>query len=214
MIRLSEITDLFAALALHLRTPDQAANDGESIYNSISHLNQSLNLKEDGRTVSVLDTALSLMCFKAPQVFIARVEYTVRTIQSVLSNLINCRVLRIGKKEVLQIGASIPRADCLKLMEALGNINAELERHGIHSSYLLYTTLKVAVSARRALYSFPYVPVLDIKPCDRVNPAVLRLLHQLPEALLLEDRGVQFSDEERYTEDYARCEEKTFPLFE
>ena len=69
MSRLPEITDLFARLASNLETlnPTATNEDQEAIDLSISHLNQSLNL-EDSSRVRVLDTALSLMCFRAPQV--------------------------------------------------------------------------------------------------------------------------------------------------
>ncbi|KAE8718824.1 Beta-galactosidase [Hibiscus syriacus] len=59
---------------------------------SISKLIQSLNLSESPNSeLRVLITALSLMCFKAPQVFNSMVEYLVRTIFSALSSSVTCK---------------------------------------------------------------------------------------------------------------------------
>lgn len=72
MTILPELTDLFSRLAFHLNdTPSSQRNvaqGGEDALDlSISELNRSLNLSDDSR-VPVLDTVLSLMCFKAPEV--------------------------------------------------------------------------------------------------------------------------------------------------
>ncbi|XP_057967887.1 uncharacterized protein LOC131157617 isoform X2 [Malania oleifera] len=75
MSRLPEITDLLARLASNLKTLGPTTRDGEeeeekeqqTCQLSISNLNQSLNLSDNSR-VRVLDTALSLMCFKSTQV--------------------------------------------------------------------------------------------------------------------------------------------------
>ena len=71
MSRLPEITDLFARLASNLKTlyptdKNEDCFEGASDP-SISELNRSLNLDDEGSSVRVLDAALSLMCFKAPQ---------------------------------------------------------------------------------------------------------------------------------------------------
>lgn len=72
----TEITDLFARLAVHLKIPNDTSFpprtskedlDDAALDLSISELNQSLNPNGDSR-VRVLDTVLSLMCFKAPKV--------------------------------------------------------------------------------------------------------------------------------------------------
>ncbi|GFS43376.1 hypothetical protein Acr_00g0084810 [Actinidia rufa] len=88
MSRLPEITDLFVRLATNFENLDLTATneDQEATDLSISHLNQSLNL-EDSSRVRVLDTALSLMCFRTPQVFDSVIEYLVKTIVAVLSSL-------------------------------------------------------------------------------------------------------------------------------
>lgn len=69
----SEITSLFATLALNLQTLDPTAriqddDEDEDLNITISSLNRSLNLTETQPRVRILDTALSLMCFTAPQV--------------------------------------------------------------------------------------------------------------------------------------------------
>ncbi|GMH04076.1 hypothetical protein Nepgr_005915 [Nepenthes gracilis] len=190
MSRLSEITDLFARLALHLQTPSRTISDEESVHQSISDLNHSLNHEEDARSVRVLDTALSLMCFKAPQVFDSMVEYVVKTIVSVLSSSINCQVWNIQKKEVLLIGSSITRADYFKLLEACGEMLVKLDGSGICLSNLLYAVVRGAVSACCFKYSLSAVPVLDVKSFDGMQTAVSRVLHHLPEAVFLENQGL------------------------
>lgn len=71
MTTVPELTDLFSKLASHLKTLSQGhkeEEEEEALSLSVSKLNQSLNLNNDDSRVRVLDTALSLMCFKAPQV--------------------------------------------------------------------------------------------------------------------------------------------------
>ncbi|XP_051131557.1 uncharacterized protein LOC127251748 isoform X2 [Andrographis paniculata] len=65
MSRLPEINSLFAAVGSYLRSQDSTAR--VDVDSSVSDLNRSLNLHEVPR-VRILDTALSLMCFTAPQV--------------------------------------------------------------------------------------------------------------------------------------------------
>lgn len=76
MTTLAEITDLFARLASRLKSLNDTSfsphTAKEELYEaaldvSISKLNQPLNPNGNAR-VRVLDTVLSLMCFKAPQV--------------------------------------------------------------------------------------------------------------------------------------------------
>jgi len=72
MTTVPEVTDLFAMLASHLKTlnqeQEQEQEQEEDLNLSISTFNQSLNLNNEDSRVRVLDTALSLMCFRAPQV--------------------------------------------------------------------------------------------------------------------------------------------------
>ncbi|KAL9258670.1 hypothetical protein AKJ16_DCAP05428, partial [Drosera capensis] len=143
----SDIIDLFAAVALHLRTPHQTPVDFEPIISSITKLNESLNPEQNDPTTRVLDTALSLMCFTAPHVFEARGEFAWRTVRSLLSGLVCCKVVRIGKQEGLVVGCEVSREECLKLIEVLGNSIGELDRLGIYYSQLLCTVVRAAVSA-------------------------------------------------------------------
>lgn len=72
MTSMPELTDLFARLASHLNDTSlshhttKEVQDEAALDLSISALNQSMNLNDS--RVRVLDTVLSLMCFKAPQV--------------------------------------------------------------------------------------------------------------------------------------------------
>ncbi|CAK7352638.1 unnamed protein product [Dovyalis caffra] len=119
---LPEIIELFSKLALDLQTQthnspfnqsqEQEVNDS-STDPSISKL--TLSLTHNSR-VRVLDTALSLMCFKAPQVLDSVIEYSVKTIVSVLSSSISCEVFRFHNEEVLQIGSFISRSHCVELI--------------------------------------------------------------------------------------------------
>jgi tRNA 2-selenouridine synthase SelU len=71
MTTVPEVADLFARLASHLKTLNQEQEQEqqeEALDHSILMLNQSLNLNNEDSRVRVLDTALSLMCFRAPQV--------------------------------------------------------------------------------------------------------------------------------------------------
>ena len=76
MASVPDLADLFARLASHLDAASSSHrnlaeedddDDDRALQLSVSNLNRSLNLDDDSG-VRVLDTALSLMCFKAPQV--------------------------------------------------------------------------------------------------------------------------------------------------
>lgn len=54
----------------------------------------------------------------------------VKTIVTVLSSAINCKVLRIGRYEVLQIGSLISSYDCADIIEACADVLVKLEGHG------------------------------------------------------------------------------------
>ncbi|CBI27911.3 unnamed protein product, partial [Vitis vinifera] len=109
MSRLPEITDLFARLASNLKTLYPTDKNEDCLEGasdpSISELNRSLNLDDEGSSVRVLDAALSLMCFKAPQASF-RIE------------------------EVFLIGSSISRYDCTELIEACTDVIGRLKGHG------------------------------------------------------------------------------------
>lgn len=139
-----EIMELFSKLAFELQTlthnspinqeqQQQEFNDS-SIDPSISKLTLSLTHNPG---VRVLDTALSLMCFKAPQVLDSVVEYSVKTIVSVLSSSICCEVFRFHNEEVLQIGSFISRGHCMELIECVFDVISKLKEHGGFSSPFL-----------------------------------------------------------------------------
>lgn len=67
MSKLTEVTDLLARIAENLHKQVPLGDYEDSCDYHISELNRSLNLNE-GPKLRVLDTALSLMCFKAPEV--------------------------------------------------------------------------------------------------------------------------------------------------
>ncbi|CAN1340645.1 hypothetical protein LINPERPRIM_LOCUS38914 [Linum perenne] len=182
MAMLEEITDLISALAFQLRNPPQNERfeEDSSLDLSISKLTQSLNL-DDASATRVLDTALSLMCFKAPQVFDSVLEYSVKTIISVLSSSISCNVFPLGSKEVLGVGSSISGRDCFSLIEAIGDTLLSLEEHGVPSYSLLYAVLKVIVSAPNCRYFAQSLVVLDSELSTGRSIAASKLVSHLPE---------------------------------
>ncbi|XP_048133999.1 uncharacterized protein LOC115749212 [Rhodamnia argentea] len=199
---LQEITDLFASLASHLETLDRTCaigNGGEgedagrSLDAAISKLNRSLNLHDgdgDGDedpAVRFLDTALSLMCFKAPQVFGSVVDYTVKTIAAVLSSSIGCEVVRFRKEEALQIGSSISHNDCVQVVAACSDILPKLQRDGTLSHLLLHAVLRVAVSASHSRFLFPLARIVDVKSVSGRIIAASKLLDYLPKGFCLKD---------------------------
>ncbi|CAF2264901.1 unnamed protein product [Brassica napus] len=112
----SAVGDLLAALSYRLengnRVLEEELNESSSsIGRAISELNRSLTLDTNGEDsgFSVLDATVSLMCFKAPQVFDSVVEFLVKTIVSVLSSSSSCKVIRYHNDEALQFGSlSLP----------------------------------------------------------------------------------------------------------
>ncbi|XP_059431855.1 uncharacterized protein LOC132165349 isoform X2 [Corylus avellana] len=171
MTTVPEVTDLFARLASQLKTlnQEQKQEEEEALDHSISMFNQSLNLNnnEDSR-VRVLDTALSLMCFRAPQVF------------------------RFQKDEVLQVGSSFSRQDCTELVEACADIVGKLEGHGVLAQMLSCAVVRVVISASCYRYLLPSALVLDSKSIDGRSTAVSQLLCHLPREFSLENHEIPF----------------------
>ncbi|XVF35017.1 hypothetical protein REPUB_Repub18cG0108800 [Reevesia pubescens] len=176
------ITDLFAQLASHLQLPiSERENEEEFLNLSISKLNQSLNLNDNPNSrVRVLDTALSLMCFKAPQVFDSVIEYLEKTIVSVLSSSVNCKVFRLQNEEFLVIGSSSLDLNFVELVEMFNNVYAKLEGKGVFSHLLLRAVVRVAVFASCYQYSFPCMRILDGKSVEGRSTAVSKLHCHLP----------------------------------
>lgn len=182
-----EIMELFSKLAFDLQTlthnspinqeqQQQEFNDS-SIDPSISKLALSLTHNPG---VRVLDTALSLMCFKAPQVLDSVVEYSVKTIVSVLSSSICCEVFRFHNEEVLQIGSFISRSHCMELIECVFDIISKLKEHGMPFDLLLSAVVRVAASASCYKYLSPSIRVLNVKSIDGSLTAISKLLCHLP----------------------------------
>ncbi|XP_061964087.1 uncharacterized protein LOC133688580 isoform X2 [Populus nigra] len=182
-----EIMELFSKLAFELQTlthnspinqeqQQQEFNDS-SIDPSISKLTLSLTHNPG---VRVLDTALSLMCFKAPQVLDSVVEYSVKTIVSVLSSSICCEVFRFHNEEVLQIGSFISRGHCMELIECVFDVISKLKEHGMPIDLLLSAVVRVAASASCYKYISPSMRVLDVKSIDGSITAISKLLCHLP----------------------------------
>lgn len=55
--------------------------------------------------------------------------HSVETIVAVLSSSIQCKVLRVGKDEVLRVGGSISSEDCGELINLCNEILNKLEGH-------------------------------------------------------------------------------------
>ncbi|XP_050220191.1 uncharacterized protein LOC126670490 isoform X2 [Mercurialis annua] len=198
---LPEITDLFSKLAFHLQTltlshtssPEVSNSNIDIVDLSISKLNQSLNLTDDDAQVTVLDTALALMCFKAPQVFDCMTEYLVKTIISVLSSSISCKVLRLEKEEILQIGTLISMPDCIEFIEIVNDVVSRLEEQGIPSHLLSSAVARVAVSASCSRYLVPSIYLMNSKSIDRKSSAISKLLIYLPKESSLENHEIPLS---------------------
>ncbi|KAF3439602.1 hypothetical protein FNV43_RR17880 [Rhamnella rubrinervis] len=196
MTILPEITDLFVRLASHLNDTSSSHRNGvqegeEALDLSISKLNRSLNLNDNSR-VRVLDTALSLMCFKAPEVFDSVVQYQVETIVCVLSSSISCKVLRFQKDEVLLIGCSIFHRDCAYLVEACSDVLGKLEVHGTLYNSLIYAVVKAAISSTCYRYLYPSRPILDVKAINARRTLVSKLLGYLPRGLSNDKSNIPF----------------------
>lgn len=157
MSRFPEISSLFATIASNHRTLDQAARrKDQNVDISISNLNRSLNLGGTCR-VRILYTALSLMCFTAPQVCLKQkvnersyvfffflpmnvvllceflqgcdsiIEQSLRTIITVISASVECTVFRIDENQVLRAGGSISKTNCEIVMERCAYILQKME---------------------------------------------------------------------------------------
>ncbi|XP_075079656.1 uncharacterized protein LOC107813785 isoform X2 [Nicotiana tabacum] len=183
MSKASEIRSLFVALASELQsTNPTTGNEAPNLDLTITNLNRSLNLSETTPRVRVMDTALSLMCFTSSQVYDCTIEYLVKTIATVLSTSIECKVLRTAQDEVLQVGGLISAQDCTRVIESCADIVQKLEgfRQDL-STMILYAVVRVAVLASRVHYSLKLPPVLDLRSIDGGQSAVLKQLHSRKE---------------------------------
>nr|GMD52588.1 uncharacterized protein LOC109169005 isoform X1 [Ipomoea batatas] len=182
MSKLPEITSLFTALASKLRDVEtRAENEDQNLDHAVGNLSRLLNLSETTPKVPVLDTALSLMCFTAPQVFDSMIEFMVKTIVTVLSSSVECEVVKCGSVEALQIGGSISGQDCVEMIEACADVLQKLEAFrvvaGDLSPSLLYAVVRVATLASRHHYS---VQMAEMKATRKRNSAFAKLLCHSP----------------------------------
>ncbi|KAF9617692.1 hypothetical protein IFM89_038192 [Coptis chinensis] len=170
MNNVEEIITLLSQLASRIQTDPCP---------QLASLNQSLNLiNEDESRVRVLHKALSLMCFKAPQVFDEELKCMVGTIVSVLNSCISCQVLSsFEKEECLRIGALISRGNCVKLIQACFGIAGKLEKHETLKEMLLGAVLRVAVSASCYEGLSPRTPVLSLESGCGINASLLEIQH-------------------------------------
>ncbi|KAH6818308.1 hypothetical protein C2S51_001911 [Perilla frutescens var. frutescens] len=178
MSKFPVISSLFAALASNLRTPDPMA--GSEVGVSISNLNRSLNPSDVPRA-RILDTALSLMHFTAPQVHDSVIEYTLKSIVTVLSSSIECKLVRINDERVLRVGGLILRSDCATVVEECAHILETLDGAKGDLCYsLLYNVFRVATFA-------PYFPrtmmsdsILNTEFSDLSTTSLANLVHYIP----------------------------------
>ncbi|XP_076936362.1 uncharacterized protein LOC143603464 [Bidens hawaiensis] len=182
MSKSPEITAVFTRLAYGA---EDQSNDV-----LIESLNQLLNLNEVPR-VRVLDTALSLMCFTAPQVFGSLVECSVNTIVSVLCSLVDCKVLRFGKAEVLRVGSSVSGGECLVVMEACGDVLRKVNDHGMLSCLLLYAVLRMAAMTTQFGYTTQLTPILNVQRTEEIISALSKLVCYMPKEINLENQELQ-----------------------
>ncbi|KAL3532613.1 hypothetical protein ACH5RR_006134 [Cinchona calisaya] len=195
--KLSDITSLFAKLAsttttsLETLDPTARIEDDEDLTITISNLNRSLNLTQTEPRLRVLDTALALMCFTAPQVFESVFECTVKTIVAVLSSSIECKVLRSGKKEVLRVGGSISSMDSVEIIESCVDILEKLEgHHGDLSPSIIYAALRVAVLSSRFVNTSESSAILDFKKVDGWKVSLRKLLVHVPKEVKCTSREI------------------------
>ncbi|KAK9099294.1 hypothetical protein Syun_026339 [Stephania yunnanensis] len=188
---ITEITALFSNLAWLLHSPT-TTHQNPSL--KISSFTQSLNPPNEGPSrVRVLDSALSLMCFSAPQVFDLVVECEIETIVAALLGLVGCEVWRFGEGEgeVLRVGSSIRLADCGEVVDAVLDVLGKLEEHGRPTRSLLYAVLRVAMSSSCYQSSFPYTAITYKESTHGTNAAISKF-HPLPEEILFDSNRFPF----------------------
>ncbi|CAL9245657.1 unnamed protein product [Arabidopsis halleri] len=188
----SAVADLLAALAYRLQNGDQIFEEEveestSSMGLAISELNRSLTLDIGGEDsgVRVLDASLSVMCFKAPQVFDSAIEYLVRTIVCALSSSSNCKVLKYRNEETLQFGSSnLPRCS-EELIEVSKDIIDKLGPNGGLATLLFQAVVRSAASTCK-INSFN----AHTKLMDGRNRAVSKLLVYLPRESCIENHEI------------------------
>ncbi|XP_068649160.1 uncharacterized protein [Aristolochia californica] len=140
MTTLTELNDLFVKLAEDLLSSNGQTDPFAENRGVFSSLSQSLNFTVVPR-VTVLETALSLMCFEMPEVSRSTIETLVETIVATLSSSISCNASS-------RIGSWISGDDCAELIEACSHVIPSLQgEFGMAlSCKLLRAVLTVAFS--------------------------------------------------------------------
>ncbi|XP_057787660.1 uncharacterized protein LOC131004910 [Salvia miltiorrhiza] len=173
-----QISSLFAVLASNLRTPHPTAGDEVTL--SLSNLNRSLNPTDVPR-VRILDTALSLMHFTVPQVHDSVIEFTLKSLVTVLSSSIECKVVRVNKQLDLRVGGLILKSDCANVMEECARVLEKLDGQKGDLCYsLLYNVIRVAALAPCFPYAMLSDSILDAKCCDLRTTALENLVRLIP----------------------------------
>ncbi|KAL5986327.1 hypothetical protein ACLOJK_014660 [Asimina triloba] len=160
----SQIIDLFTKLATHLHChsssshnhthDDDNDDDGSAnVHLPISSLAQSLNHtatpSSSSPSVGILDAALSLLCFKAPDLFDSSIRCLSDTIIAVFSSWVSCRALVFPEEESSQLRTSLSCCDYADLIGISAHVIAILggsKSHGMQQQKLLRAVLKLAAS--------------------------------------------------------------------
>nr|VDD09332.1 unnamed protein product [Brassica oleracea] len=180
----SAVADLLAALSYRLENgnrflEEELNESSSSMGRAISELNRSLTLDTSGEDsgFSVLDATMSLMCFKAPQVFDSAIEFLVKTIVSVLSSSSSCKVIRSHNKETLQFGSSSLPCCSEELIEISKGIIDKLGANGGLATLLFQAVVRSAASTSCKAR----------KSADGRNMGVSKLLAYLPRESSIEN---------------------------
>ncbi|KAL9677467.1 hypothetical protein QQ045_005699 [Rhodiola kirilowii] len=180
-----DLLDLFARLASTSTTTSSSSSaiDDAAVNDTISKLNTCLNVEgqETDSRVRVLDAALSLLCFKAPQVYDSAAEFTVNTIIQLLSSSVACRAIATKKEEVLVVGSLLSNFDCLQVVEACNGVIGALEKRGMVSEMrkIVYGVTRLVVSTPCCWTMLPSnVVALDIRPAVSGKSNALTKLHR------------------------------------
>ncbi|MQM19737.1 hypothetical protein Taro_052747, partial [Colocasia esculenta] len=136
----SDLLRLFTELALAARCPNAGARHADAAAAAstapLPSLVASFKPKPDVPSGSrVLDAALSLMCFRSPQVYGSTIDSIVKTMVSVLLSSVSCKVDRLDKKDagILRVGSSICSADREKLLRVCIDVARSLKGHVANS---------------------------------------------------------------------------------
>ncbi|CAN7013220.1 unnamed protein product [Brassica oleracea var. botrytis] len=180
----SAVADLLAALSYRLENgnrflEEELNESSSSMGRAISELNRSLTLDTSGEDsgFSVLDATMSLMCFKAPQVFDSAIEFLVKTIVSVLSSSSSCKVIRSHNEETLQFGSSSLPCCSEELIEISKGIIDKLGANGGLATLLFQAVVRSAASTSCKAR----------KSADGRNMGVSKLLAYLPRESSIEN---------------------------